>query len=75
VPIGRNLRDFVEARVPQHAHHQVATFVHAAILGRNRGLANPLLKPLYGFIVTLRDLGFERLQIDRIGGEWILSRR
>ena len=64
---GRNLRDRIETRVPKHAHQQVAAFVHTAILGRNRGLANPVLEPPDSFIVAPGDLGFERFPIDGIG--------
>ncbi len=44
-------------------HHQVAAFLHAAILGGDRRLANPVLQPLDGFVVTFVGLGKERLQV------------
>ena len=66
--IGRDLGHLVEAGVAQHAHHQVAACVHAAIFGGDGGLANPVLQPLDGFVVALGDLRFERFQIGVFDG-------
>ena len=53
--IGRNFRRSLEAGLAQHAHGEVAAFVHAAVLGGNRGLANPRLQALHRFVMALFD--------------------
>ena len=45
----------LKAGVAQHLHGQFAAFVHAAILGGDRGLADPGLQALHGLVVTLLD--------------------
>ena len=58
-----------EAGVAQHAHGQVAAFVHAAVLGGDRGLANPLLQALHRFVVALLDFLLNGGKIGLIGSE------
>ena len=66
--VGGNFRDAVEAGVAQHAHGEVAAFVHAAVLGGNRRLANPLLQALHGFVVALFDFLLHGGEIGNVGG-------
>ena len=58
----------VEAGVAEHAHHQVAAFVHAAVLGGDGGLADPVLQALDVLVVAFCDFGLEGLQVGS-GGE------
>ncbi len=53
--IGGDFRGSLEAGLAQHAHGEVAAFVHAAVLGGNRGLANPRLQALHRFVMALFD--------------------
>ena len=53
--IGGDFRRSLEAGLAQHAHGQVAAFVHAAVLGGNRRLANPRLQALHRFVMALLD--------------------
>ena len=71
--VGRHLGYAVESGIAQHAHGQVATFVHAAILGGNRRLANPLLDALHSLIVAFLDLFPDGLQVGILG--WSKSRK
>ena len=65
--VGRHPGYVVESGVAQHAHGQIATFVHAAILGGNRRLANPLLDALHSLIVAFLDLFPDGLQVGILG--------
>ena len=67
--VGGNLGDVGESGVTQHAHGEVAAFVHAALLGGDRGLANPLLQTLHGFVVTLLDFFLDGGEIGVVGSE------
>src|SRR5580658_4053989 len=55
VAIGGNFLHLAEAGVLQHAHHETAACIHAAVFGGNGGLANPVLKPLDSLVVALGD--------------------
>ena len=57
LPVGVNAGDLLEPGVARQPHHQVASLVHAAVLGGDRRLPNPFLKPLDALVVALRDLG------------------
>src|SRR2546430_521527 len=61
--VGRDLRHLVEARVLEHAHGELAALVHAAVLGGDGGLPDPLLQARHGFVVMLVDLREDRGEV------------
>ena len=61
--VGGHLRDALEARVAEEAHHQVAALGHAAILGGDGGLADPVLNAAEGFVVALFDFGLDGFEV------------
>ncbi len=67
--VGGNLGDGVESGVAQHAHGEVAAFLHAALLGGNRRLTNPLLQALHRFVVALFDFFLDGCKVGVVGGE------
>ena len=66
LPIGWNFRNFVESRFTQIAHREIATLCHSAILGGDRRLPNPLLKPLHRCVTTLVGFGRDRHELGRV---------
>src|SRR5581483_9937479 len=56
LPGCRNLRDFTKSGVAKETHGQIAAFGHPSILGRDRGLLDPLLATLHCFVVALLNL-------------------
>ena len=55
--VGRYFGDLPESGVAQQPHRELAPLVHAAVLGRDRRLADPFLQALHRLVVTLFDLG------------------
>src|SRR5881398_50903 len=49
-------RTICGARVFEHAHGELAALVHAAVLGGDGRLSDPLLQARHGFVVVLFDL-------------------
>src|SRR5439155_855641 len=58
--VGRDLGHLVEAGVLEQAHGKVAALVHAAVLGGDGRLPDPLLQARHGFVVALFDLRQDR---------------
>jgi hypothetical protein len=58
---GRDLDRAAEARLAREPQHGLAARVHPAVLGRDRGLADPLLQAQDALVVALRDLGLDRV--------------
>lgn len=54
------LRHLSESSLSEKTHREVATFCHPSILGRDRGLLDPFLQALNGFIVMFFDLCQDR---------------
>src|SRR6185436_512558 len=50
----------VRETLAREAQHRLAARVHPAVLGGDRGLADPLLKAQHALVVPLRDLGLDR---------------
>src|SRR5205807_1468080 len=61
--VGRDFRHLVEARVFEHAHGELAALVHAAVLGGDGRLSDPLLQACHGFVVALFDLREDRGEV------------
>ena len=73
--VGGNFCNAVESGVAQHAHGEVAAFVHAAVLGGNRRLANPLLQTDHGFVVAFLDFFLDGAQVRAgIGSERVAGK-
>src|SRR5207253_10001001 len=54
--VGGDVGNRVEARVFGHARGELAALVHAAVLGGDGRLPDPLLQARHGFVVALFDL-------------------
>ncbi len=65
--VGGNFADLLEAGVAKESHGHFAAFVHAAIFGGDAGLADPFLKSVDRFLVTLFDFFANGVEI--VGGE------
>src|SRR5207237_4445733 len=53
----------VEAGVLEQAHGKLAALVHAAVLGGNGRLPDPLLQARHGFVVVLVDFREDRDEV------------
>src|SRR5262245_44584290 len=65
--IGRYFRYLGEPALAQHLHRQLTAFCHAAILGSNRRLPDPMLQSLDGLIMLFFDLRPNWLQFGIVG--------
>ena len=61
--VGGDFCSLLKARFAQHTHHHVAAFVHAAILGGDGWLADPVLQALDGFVVAFFDFRPDGVEI------------
>ena len=68
LPIRIDALHAIESGFAQIAHGEIAALRHAAILSRDRRLADPLLQPRHRFVVMLFDFGVYGLQLGSIRG-------
>ena len=66
---------FLEARVEGELLHELGAFRHADVLGRDRGLVDPLLEPRDGFVVASGDLVVDgaELALGEGGRAWVAA--
>ena len=68
VPLGRDALGVLEAGVERELLHQLGALLHADVLGRDRGLVDPLLEARDGLVVAALDFVIDVAELALGGG-------
>ena len=68
VALGRDALRVLEAGVEREFPHQLGAFLHADVLGRDRGLVDPFLEARNGFVVAALDFVIDVAELALGGG-------